>query len=119
MDKLVRAAALLAAIAMSVACTACANDASSAAASGSTQTSAAASPRSAPAPSTPRSAADDVPPPPREGQCRNTRMTYLGQNDWVDPTPVVDCSKTHTLETVAVIKPVEKLTLVEVKQLVP
>jgi hypothetical protein len=56
------------------------------------------------------------PPPPKAGQCRNN-TTNLGENDWVDQTPVVDCSKTHTLQTLVVIKPVEKLTLAQAKQL--
>jgi hypothetical protein len=53
-------------------------------------------------------------PSPAVGQCRNT----AANDSWVDDTPTVDCSKTHTLETVAVIKPVEKLTLAQAKQLV-
>jgi hypothetical protein len=56
-------------------------------------------------------------PAPKVGQCRNTPASNLGPNDWVDQTPVVDCSKTHTLETVAVIKPAEKLTLTVAKEL--
>jgi hypothetical protein len=63
------------------------------------------------------SAGSDVPPPPQVGQCRNTPESNLGQDDWVDQTSVVDCAKRHTLETAAVIKPVEKLTLAQVKQL--
>jgi hypothetical protein len=120
MEKPVRAAALLATIAMGVACTACTSDASSTAVALPTRSSAAVSstPSSAGASSTPSSAADDVPPPPEVGQCRNTPTTNLGENDWVDQTPVVDCSKTHTLQTLVVIKPVEKLTLAQVKQLV-
>jgi hypothetical protein len=65
------------------------------------------------------SSAGAVPPPPKVGECRNSPASNLGQDDWVDNTPVVDCSKTHTLETVAVIKPVEKLTLAVAKQLAP
>ena len=118
MEKPVRAAALLATIAIGVACTACASDASSSATALPTRSSTAVSstPSSAGASSTPSSAADDVPPPPKVGQCRNN-TTNLGENDWVDQTPVVDCSKTHTLQTLVVIKPVEKLTLAQAKQL--
>ena len=118
MEKPVRAAALLATIAIGVACTACTSDASSTATALPTRSSTAVSsiPSSAAASSTRSSAADDVPPPPKVGQCRNN-TTNLGENDWVDQTPVVDCSKTHTLQTLVVIKPVEKLTLAQVKQL--
>jgi hypothetical protein len=101
MTNLARIVALL--ITIAVVCPACANDSSSPTASGSTRSSA------------PSSAAGAVPPPPRVGQCRNTPSSRLDQ--WVDDTPVVDCSKTHTLETVAVIKPAMKLTLALVKQL--
>jgi hypothetical protein len=51
------------------------------------------------------------------GQCRNTPASKLTVANWVDQTPVVDCSKRHTLETAKVIKPVEKLTLAQAKQL--
>ena len=119
MEKPVRAAALLATIAVGVACAACASDASSSAVALPTRSSTGVSsaPSSAGASSTPSSAAGDVPPPPKVGQCRNTPTTNLGENDWVDQTPVVDCSKTHTLQTLVVIKPVEKLTLAQAKQL--
>jgi hypothetical protein len=60
-----------------------------------------------------------VPPPPKVGQCRNTPPRHLGFNEWVDPTPVVDCSRKHTLETIEVVKPTAvKLTLSLAKQLV-
>jgi len=110
MTRRLRAVALLVAIVIGVACAACASDASSSAAEGTTGS-------SGTAPSTRSSAAGDVPPPPKVGQCRNTPASNLGQDDWVDQTPVVDCSKAHTLETVGVIKPVEKLTLALAKQL--
>jgi hypothetical protein len=111
MMKFVRAGALLVTVAIGVACTACTNDANSPAAAPSTPSSAAAS-------STQSSASGDVPPPPKVGQCRNTPARSLGFNDWVDRSPVVDCSRTHTLETAAVIKPGVKLTLSLVQQLV-
>ena len=126
MEKPVRAAALLATIAMGIACTACTGDASSPAAALPTRSSTAVSstPSSAGASSTPSSAADDVPPPPKVGQCRNTpatRLAHFGASrrpgDWVDKSPVVDCSKTHTMETIEVIKPVVKLTLALAEQL--
>jgi hypothetical protein len=75
-----------------------------------------------PATSAPTKAAGDVPPPPRVGQCRNTPEHTLATRNLntdvgIDNTPVVDCSKPHTLETVEVIKPVETLTLAEARQL--
>lgn len=110
MERPVRAAALLATIAIAIACAGCTSDASSPTAPLTTRSSTAVS-------STPSSAAGDVPPPPKVGQCRNTPAANLGENDWVDQTPVVDCSKTHTLQTLVVIKPVEKLTLAQAQQL--
>src|SRR4051794_39489187 len=59
---------------------------------------------------TPPSVATDVPPPPRIGQCRNTRASPFDEHGSVDNSPVVDCSKIHTLETVQVIQPTERLT---------
>jgi hypothetical protein len=108
MEKAVRAAALLVTLAMGIACTGCTSGTPRAAPP--TRSSTAVS-------STSSSAAGDVPPPPKVGQCRNTPEADLGENDWVDQTPVVDCSKTHTLQTLLVIKPVERLTLAQVKQL--
>ncbi len=92
-----RVEGFLVALSILVACAACTSDARSGSAGTSTRT----------------AAASDVPPPPRVGQCRNTPTN----DSWVDNAPVVDCSKTHTLETAEVIHPVEKLTLAEVKQL--
>jgi Septum formation len=106
MTKPIRAVAFLVTLVIGIACTACSSDSSSPAAALPTRSSAAAS-------STRSSVASHVPPPPRIGQCRNTPAN----DGWVDNTPVVQCSKTHTLETVEVIKPVEKLTLAQVKQL--
>jgi hypothetical protein len=89
---------------------ACGNDASSPAAATPT--------RSLTAPSSTRSSTTgDVPPPPEVGQCRNTPAADLRPDVWVDNTPVVDCSKPHTLQTAAVIKPVEELTLAQARQL--
>ena len=107
--QLFRTLALLVTIVVGAACAACANDASSPAAAGSRS--------SGTASLTPSSANGEVPPPPKVGQCRDTPASNLGKDDWVDQTPVVECSKTHTLETVAVIKPVEKLTLATAQQL--
>ena len=101
MPKLARAVAVLAAVVLEVACAGCSSDAGSRPASLSAQS----------------SAAGDVPPPPKVGQCRNTPASNLGQDDWVDQSPVVDCAKRHTLETAEVIEPVEKLTLPVAKQL--
>ena len=101
MPNLHRAANLLVGVLVVLAVAACSNDASFSASASPT--------RSSTAPST----SGRVPPPPRVGQCRNTSAN----DSWVDNSPVVACSKTHTLETVAVIKPVEKLTLALVKQL--
>jgi hypothetical protein len=106
MPKLNPVGAWLVVVVLGAACTACSNDASSHAAASPTQSSAV-SP-----------ASGDVPPPPKVGQCRNTPARNLGSDDWVDRTPVLDCSRTHTLETIEVIKPVTKLTLSLVKQLV-
>lgn len=92
-------------------CPACSSDSSSSPTSLPARSSSAASTSTRPSP------AGDVPPPPTAGQCRDTPTSNLGQNDWVDNTPVVDCSKPHTLETVEVIKPVEKLSLALAKQL--
>jgi putative regulator of septum formation len=114
MTKLSRVVALLAAPILGLAGTSCAHDAGSSAGAALPSP----PPSSASASSSRTSAASDVPPPPKEGQCRNTPASHLDPNDWVDNTPVVDCSKPHTLETVGVIKPVEKLTLAQAKQLV-
>jgi hypothetical protein len=108
MTKLARAATVLVTVVAVVACAACTGDAGSSIAAGSTGS-------STPASSARSSAAGDVPPPPEVGQCRNTPAN----DSWVDNTPVVDCSKPHTLETVSVIKPIEKLTLARAKQLAP
>jgi hypothetical protein len=102
--KMARAAALLVTVLMGLACAGCTDDASSHAAAGSPSTATS---------STGSSAVGDVPPLPKVGQCRNTPAN----DSWVDNTPAVDCSQTHTLETAAVIKPVEKLTLAAAKQL--
>src|SRR3954452_12097778 len=110
METAVRAAALLATIAICIGGTGCTSDASSPTAARPTRSSTAVS-------SPPSSGAGDVPTPPKVGQCRNTPAANLGENDWVDQTPVVDCSKTHTLQTLVVIRPVEKLTLAQAKQL--
>jgi hypothetical protein len=101
MMNLARCGVLLVTVVMGVTCAACTGDSNS-----------------RPAASTARSSASgDVPPPPKVGQCRNTPASNLGHDDWVDNTPVVECSKAHTLETVEVIKPAEKLTLALAKQL--
>jgi hypothetical protein len=97
---------VLVTIIIGIACAACTSDASSPAAAGAT-------PSSATESSTPSSTAGDVPPPPRVGQCRNTPAN----DSWVDNTPAVDCSKIHTIETVAVIRPVETLTLAMARQI--
>jgi hypothetical protein len=110
MTQLSRVVALVA-LAMVLSCASCANDAGSSAASGLP------SPPPTTASATRTSPASNVAPPPKEGQCRNTPASHLDNNDWVDNTPVVDCSKPHTLETAGVIKPVEKLTLALAKQL--
>src|SRR3954454_15423394 len=101
MTKLARCASLALAVLAGVGCAACTSDASS----------------SAPVMATHSSTTADVPPPPKVGQCRNTPPSRLQPDVWVDPTPVVDCSRTHTVETIEVLKPVEKLTLSQVKQL--
>jgi hypothetical protein len=110
MTTLQGASVLIIAAVLGVGCTACGNDTSSPAVALPT--------RSSPAASSARSpAAGDVPPPPKVGQCRNTPARALRPEVWVDSTPVVDCSKPHTLETAVVIKPVEKLTLAQARQL--
>jgi hypothetical protein len=106
MTKLARAAALLVTVVMGVASAACTSDASSRPHVSATRSSSSA----------------QVAPPPKVGQCRNTPARNLGFRNLgydvgVDDTPVVDCSKTHTLETVEVIKPAEKLTLALARQL--
>lgn len=111
MTTLGRVIALLMAGLVSLVCPACTSDSSSAPTSLPTPSSSASSTSTRPSP------ASDVPPPPRVGQCRDTPGRNLEDNDWVDTTPVVDCSKPHTLETVEVIKPVEKLSLATAKQL--
>jgi hypothetical protein len=98
MARSIHALALLVTVLLGVTCAACTSDSSSPTAAPSTRFS---------------TTGADVPPPPKVGQCRNTPAN----DSWVDNTPVVDCSKTHTLETVAVIKPIERLTLGSVKQL--
>ena len=110
MTTLQRAAALVVGVVVVVGCTACGNSTSSAAPALPTPSSSAPS-------STRSSTTADVPPPAEVGQCRNTPAKNLGLDVWVDDTPVVDCSKPHTLETAAVIKPVEKLTLAQARQL--
>lgn len=107
--KLLRLPALLLVMVVGAAGAACTDQAGSSVAARSPSSAAASSARTA--------ASSDVPPPPRVGQCRNTPAGNLGPGDWVDQTPVVDCSKKHTLETFAVIKPVEKLTLATAKEL--
>lgn len=67
-----------------------------------------------PATNSPRGS--NVPPPPEIGQCRNTPARNQ-VNDRFDDTPVVSCARTHTLETVDVIEPTEKLTPSLAKQL--
>ena len=62
-------------------------------------------------PSPDASQAANVPAPPEVGQCRNTPDSNLDDDDWVDDTPVVDCSETHTLQTVEVIDIDEELTV--------
>jgi hypothetical protein len=110
MTKPLRAVAWLVTVLVATTCSACASGTSSGAAVlPKTPTSGASS--------THPHVAADVPPPPKVGQCRNTPASKLTVANWVDQTPVVDCSKKHTLETAEVIKPVEKLTLAEVKSL--
>ncbi len=111
MRNRVRAVALLATILVAATCAACGSNTSSRAAALPKPSSAAVSSSGAPA-------AADVPAPPHPGECRNTPASHLGQDDWVDSTPVIDCSKPHTVETVMIINPAEKLTLPSVKQLV-
>jgi hypothetical protein len=111
MAILTRSANLIVVVVIGVGCTAsCGNDASS-------PTAALPTPSSTAPSSTRSSTTGDIPPPPKVGQCRNTPAHNLGPNVWVDNTPVVDCSKPHTLETAVVIKPIEKLTLAQAKQL--
>ncbi len=112
MTKLHRAPTFVLAVVVGLGCAACSSGhASSPAAAASPASPGTASTRLA-------SSSGDVPPPPKVGQCRNTPPRHLGFNDWVDPTPVVDCSKEHTLETIEVVKPTAvKLTLSLVKQL--
>jgi Septum formation len=93
-----RTVALLTSLLLGLACAAC--------------TDGSRSPVAAP-PTSSHTRSADVPPPPEVGQCRNTPAN----DSWVDDTPVIDCSKPHTLEMVSVIKPVEKLTLATVKEL--
>jgi hypothetical protein len=59
--------------------------------------------------------AGEVPPPPEVGQCRITPDSNL--DDAVDDTPVVDCSQTHTLQTLNVIESDEKITVELLEQL--
>lgn len=122
MTRFVRAKALMVTVFVGVACAACTSDASSPAAPPTQPSPAAAS-------STRASPAGDVPPPPKVGQCRSTPADHLESfpggpvahgvhaDDWVDETPAIDCSRTHTLETVEVITLAEKPTLGLVKQL--
>jgi hypothetical protein len=104
MMKMARAVVPLVTVVMGLVCAACTDDASSQAATGSSSTATS---------STTSSGVGDVAPPPKVGECRNTPAN----DSWVDDTPAVDCSRTHTLETVAVIKPIEKLTLAAAKEL--
>jgi len=110
MTKPCRFVALLVTVLVATTCAACSSDTSSGAAALPKTPSPGAS-------STRAQVAADVPPPPKVGQCRNTPAGKLTVANWVDQTPVVDCSKRHTLETAEVIKPVEKLTLAQVKTL--
>lgn len=105
MTDLRRAAALVLIAVVGAGCAGC----------GGTSSPAAGSPSSAGSSATSPSPAADVPPPPQVGQCRNAPADL---HQWVDNTPVVDCSRTHTLETVAVIEPAVELTLPLVRQLV-
>lgn len=111
MNKLLRSVPVLVVVVLAVGCAGGTSEA------GSGGSAAPGEPGSTSPASTRPDTAGDVPPPPKVGQCRNTPARNLGFNDWVDRTKVVPCSKTHTLETIEVIKPVEKLTLSLVKQL--
>ena len=61
--------------------------------------------------------AGDVPPPPKVGQCRNTPAANVGPDVWVDDSPVVDCSQTHTLQTLEIIDTEETVTADLVEQM--
>ena len=53
--------------------------------------------------------AGNVPPPPEVGDCRNT-PDNLDPETVSDDSPVVDCSQTHTLQTLAVIQTGDELS---------
>ena len=61
--------------------------------------------------------AGDVPPPPEVGQCYNTPDSNLDFEDVFDDSPVVDCSQTHTLQTLEVIETDEQPTPEQLEQL--
>ena len=61
--------------------------------------------------------AGNVPPPPEMGQCHNTPDSNLDDGDVFDDSPVVDCSQTHTLQTLEVIETDEPPTLALLEQL--
>ena len=61
--------------------------------------------------------AGDVPPPPKVGQCRNTPAANVGPDVWVDDSPVIDCSQTHTLQTLEIIDTEETVTADLVEQM--
>jgi Septum formation len=117
MESLDRVKSVLIGVVIGIAMSACSNDGGSSSATTTYPTSAV------------TSTAADVAPPPHAGQCRNTSPDRLESfpgrpvahgvraRDWVDETPVVDCSKPHTLETVEVVTLAEKPTLALVKQL--
>jgi hypothetical protein len=109
MSRLHGAVTVFSTVLIGLGCSACGHDASSPDAAASTHSATAGR-------STVSSQHGEVPPPPKAGQCRNPTRDF-GPGDFVDQTPVIPCSKPHTLETVEVIRPVEKLTLAQVKQL--
>ena len=52
----------------------------------------------------------DVPPAARVGDCRNTPESILDPGAAFDDSPVVDCSQTHTLQTLTVIQTEGEMT---------
>ena len=58
-----------------------------------------------------------APPPAEVGQCHNTPDSNLDFEDLFDDSPVVDCSQTHTLQTLEVIEIDEEPTLELLQQL--
>ena len=64
-----------------------------------------------------RDTGSDVTAKPQTGECHNTPPSGLEHNDWVDDTPVVDCSRPHTVETVEVIEPLEEPSRSDLKHL--